>query len=194
MEIQASTEAQGKLLPQYASNLMNTAAIAAALGKTLIGVGDRLQFEVPTFVGREGIKPTLIRTRPLEDHGKALKTHGESIQELGKSLTGIANSLNNNAPKLNAAFADTSRQTIKLLDAMAAATEKLSSQDLPKAITALEVTSQHLRQASDQASGIEGLAVILMLAGLVLAGLSASGGVASLLIAQSWKDDTSRDA
>lgn len=190
VEMQASAEAQGKLLPQYASNLMNSAALAADLGKKAIAAGDLMQVSIPTGIRREGLKPALTRSQPFAVQGDAVKAHGENIMEMSNRLTAIANSLSNNVPKLNAAFSETCRQTIKLLDTMAMTTEKLSLQELPKAISALEAASQHLRQASERATGVEWLAGILLIIGIAFAGLGASGGVASLLIAQLGARDT----
>ncbi len=99
-------------------------------------------------------------------------------------MASIAESVNTDAKKVNAGFIDMSQKTMKLIDHSVKSTEKLKSQDLPQAISALKTAADSLRQASAEAKGMEQWALSLLIAALVLGSLFAFNIVGVLLMAK----------
>ena len=134
----------------------------------------------------DGIKPVVVFTRPLENQEPlpSLAKEGESVIRLSSTVASIAESVNTDAKKVNAGFIDMSQKTMTLIDHSVKTAEKLKSQDLPQAISALKTAADSLRQASAEAKGMEQLALSLLIAALVLGSLFAFNSVGVLLMAK----------
>jgi methyl-accepting chemotaxis protein len=183
-DMKSSAEAQATMLPRYVDSLRDTSTAMAGIGNTAVEISSSMQFKAPTSFHWQGLRPVLDWTIPLERHATALRKNGELVIRLSGNVASIAESVNTDAQKVNAGVIDMSQKTLKLIDHSVKATEKLKSQDLPHAISALKATADNLRQASAEAKGMEQFALSLLIAGLVLGVLFAFNSVGVLLIAE----------
>ena len=141
-DMKSSAEAQAMMLPRYVDSLRDTSAAMAGFGNATVEISNGMLFSAPTSFHWEGIRPVLDWTTPLGRHATALRKNGELVIRLSGNVATIAESVNTDAQKVNAGVIDMSQKTLKLIDHSVKATEKLKSQDLPHAISALSRVSQ----------------------------------------------------
>ena len=184
-DLKSSAETQATLLPRYVDSLRPIPTTMAEIGNNVVKISSNMQFSVPIGIRWEGRKPVIDWTVPLERPAQLLRKNGEALLSLSGNVGTAIESVNTEAKKINAGFIDMSQKTMTLIDHSVKTTEKLKSQDLPQAISALKTAADSLRQASAEAKGIEQLALSLLIAALVLGSLFAFNSVGVLLMAQS---------
>jgi hypothetical protein len=187
-DVGASAETQQTLLPKYADTLKDASTQMINVGTVIVGVSDAMMFSVPTSLHRDGFKPGLNWTKPLERHAKALKEKGEIIIQVSGKMAAVAASLSIGTKKGTAEFINISKATLKFIDHATSATQALKAQDLPQAIAALRATAESLARAGAEAKEVERFANVLLAAGLILATLFAFNSVGVLLIVDSLKE------
>lgn len=194
IDVKASVETQGKLLPHYANTLKDASVLTAEVAKTMTEMSDRLMFSVPSNIHFDKLKPVLSWTKPLETPAQDLRKNSERATKLSANLAAIAESLNTDGQKVNAGFIEVSQKTLNAIDHTTNATKKLKSLELPSALSGLKSTAESLRQASNEAKEVERLAASLLVAGLILAVLFAFNSVGVLLIAESLSKPTGKSS
>jgi len=183
--MQASAASQGPLLSRYTANLIDAAKSISVLGNTLTQFGDGLMFDVPTSIRMNGVVPKIDFSKPLAPYATHFYNAGQRFNNLSVSVSGTALAMANDVPRLNAAFAETSKQTLLLLDNTAKSMDTLTTEDMPKAIGALEDLSRSLLEASKQVDNIEQFTIALLIVGLLLALCFGVQGV-GVLVTSKW--------
>lgn len=169
-ELRISAQNQSELAPKYADGFSGAAGILSSAGNVFLALGDSLMFSLPTSIQMDGLRPVFVMTRPLEPTGQTIKGNAQQLKLLGDGLQAVSSSLAKDSKNVSAAFVDTSNHAIKVLGAAEKALAELNAQELPKAIAELKIASDNLRTVSTQVDIAGNVGLVLLIAGLLLAG------------------------
>lgn len=169
-ELRTSAQTQAALAPKYAEGLRSASELFGTAHNVFSTLGNSLTFSVPTSIAMQGLKPVLVMTQPLAVTGQSIKQNGAQLKSLGNALQGISSSLAQDGQKLTTAFIDTSNQTIKLLDDTEKTLAALKGLEFPKALADLKIASDNLRAVGTQVDMAGNISLVLLIAGLLLAG------------------------
>lgn len=169
-------------LTKYGKELTTVATLLGRTGDQLNGAANHLLVSVPSRVHMEGLRPVLDYSKPFEGAANGLKAHGADLRTIGIAVHDIASTISEDAPAMTQAFADSTRQTLKLVDVTLKAVGNIGAQELPQAVNDLEAASRQLQAASTQVEAGGRFAVVLLAVGLLVGTLFAMNGVGFLLI------------
>lgn len=127
-------------------------------------------FSLPTSIQMDGLRPVFVMTRPLAPTGQTIKGNAQQLKSLGGGLQTVSLSLSKDIQNVSTAFVDTSNHAIKVLGAAEKALAELNAQELPKAVAELKIASENLRTVSTQVEIAGNVGLVLLIAGLLLAG------------------------
>jgi len=169
-ELRSSAQTQAALVPKYAEALRSASALFGTADNVFSTLGNSLTFSVPTSIAMQGLKPVLVMTQPLAPTGQSIKQNGAQLKSLGDALERISSSMTKDGQNLTTAFIDTSNQTIKLLDDTEKTLAALKGLEFPKALADLKIASDNLRAVGTQVDMAGNIGLVLLIAGLLLAG------------------------
>lgn len=169
-ELRTSAQAQAALAPKYAEGLRGASSLLGTAANSFSALGDSLMFSVPTNIEMDGFRPVFIWTKPLASTVQSINQNGAQLKLLGDGLLGISSSLTKDGQNLSTAFIDTSNQTIKLLDDTEKTLAALKGLEFPKALANLKAASDNLRTVGAQVDMAGNIGLVLLIAGLLLAG------------------------
>lgn len=169
-ELRISAQNQSELAPKYADGFRGAAGILTSAGNVFSALGDSLMFSIPTGIQMQGMAPVFVMTRPLAPTAQTIKENARQLELLGGGLQAISSSLSKDSKNVSAAFVDTSNHAIKVLGSAEKALAELNAQELPKAVAELKIASENLRTVSTQVDIAGNVGLVLLIAGLLLAG------------------------
>jgi methyl-accepting chemotaxis protein len=169
-ELQVTAENQARIAPQYAEGVRAASDTVGKLSVTFQSIGDGMMFTAPTGIEWHGMKPIVVKSRPLEKPAQSLKAHAQNFKAVSESLLGVSATIGRDGKNLSLAFRATSEQALKLLEETEKTLGRLKSNDLPKALVDLRETSENLRNVSNQVSVVGNVSEVFLIVGLLLAG------------------------
>ena len=144
-DLKLASEKQGAMLPQYATSMKNAAASTYDLAGSVTVVANSLSIQVPVRVAREGLIPVIVWGTPFDAPANALKLFAERSASLGASLDALAASLNGEARAISISFAESSNQTLRLIDSMEKLAASVKEEHLPQALSTIHAPRQASR-------------------------------------------------
>lgn len=192
-ELQTSAQNQSALAPKYAEGFRGASGILGTAGNVFSVLGDSLMFSAPTGIQMEGIRPVVLMTKPLEVTGQKIKENAIHLKSLGDGLLGVSSSLAADGQNVSAAFIDTSGHAIKLLDDTEKTLAVLQGQELPRAVTQLKTASDNLRTVGSQVDLAGNIGLVLLFAGLLLAGWCFLNSLSVLYLLKIHSTGSTRD-
>jgi len=169
-EIRTSTQNQTSYASKYADGVRGASSLLITAGNSVSTIGDSLMLSFPTRFEMDGVRPTVIMTKPFEKHGKSMKSIALELKATGESGMAISTSLTKDAQNVGAAIVESSNHAINLLDNIKKSLGQLKGHDLPKAVSELRSASESLRIVSSQVEISRNIGVVLLVAGLLLTG------------------------
>ncbi len=169
-ELRISAQNQSALAPKYAKGFRGAAEILSSAGNAFSALGGNLMFSLPTRIEMDGLRPVFILTKPLASTGQIILENAQQMKLLGDGLQAVSSSLETDSKNISAAFIESSGHAIKVLDATEVALAALKGWELPKAVAELKIASANLRTVSNQVDIAGNVGLILLIAGLLLAG------------------------
>jgi len=169
-EFRATALNNASLAPKYAEGMQGIAGLLGSAATSFSAIGDGLNFSVPTRIEWEGIRPSLVMTRPLETQGTAMKRTASDLKASASSLQALSTSIARDGQNMAKAIVASSNQAIKLLDDSEIVLKRIRSQALPNAVAELRSASEQLVSVSSGISMAGNLPLALLAVGLLLAG------------------------
>lgn len=169
-EIQVTVANQSRIAPQYIEGVRAASDTMSRLSVTFQSVGDGMMFTVPTGIEWHGMKPVVVKSRPLEKQAQAVKIHAKNFKVVSDNLSIISATIGRDGENLSMAFMATSEQALKLIEETEKMLGRLKSNDLPKALVDLKVTSENLRNVSEQVNIAGNVSEVFWGVGFLLAG------------------------
>lgn len=191
-ELQTSAQNQSALTPQYAEGVRGVANVINTLGNAVSSIGDRLMFSTPS-IQMEGIRPVVVMTKHMEPQALAVKATAQDLKMVGNGFLVAASSLVKDTQNISASFIDTSSHAIKLLDDTEKTLTVLQGQEFPMAVAQLKVASDNLRTVGSQVDLAGNIGLVLLFAGLLLAGWCFLNSLSVLFLLESHSTGSTRD-
>jgi ABC-type transporter Mla subunit MlaD len=168
-ELRGAALNNAALAPKYAEGMQGVAGLLGTAANSFAALGDGLMFSVPTKVELDGIRPTVVMTRPLESQGTAMKRTASDLNASAVGLQALSTSIARDGQNMAKAIVDTSNKAIKLLDDSEMMVKRIRSQDLPSAVAELRGAAEQLDSLSSQFDMADNLPHRLLAVGLLLA-------------------------
>lgn len=192
-ELRATTSNQAATsLPEIVKSIHSASLVVGRASITARELGEKLRFEVPTGIHWQGIRPIVVKSRPLEAEANNLSASAPDLKAISESLEVVSVNLGRDGPKLTTAFIATLDQSLKVLLEGEKTLVRVNSQDLPKAVADLKTTSENLRRISDQVDIVNNVGVALLVVGLLIAVWCFLHSMSTLALSHSKLVDGSR--
>lgn len=185
--LRVAADNQAKMAPQYAAGLRSASNVSEQLGGSLESIGQVFfGLSLPTSIQMQGMRPVPVMSHPWEKQARDFINKAHDIKAISATLSGISDTLNSDDGKnVSSALVVTSEQALKVISEVEKTLEKLKTQDLPKAIADLRVTSANLSQISTQIDMVGNVGLVLLVVGLLLAGWCFLHSLSALMLANS---------
>ncbi len=169
-EFRTSATSNAALVPQYAEGMRSVANLLGNAGHSFSSIGEGLMFSVPTRIEMDGIRPSLVMSRPLENQATTLKRSAMDLKTSATSIQALATTIEKDGQNLLKATVETSNQAIKIMEDSEGVLKQLRSQALPNAVDELKATSGQLASISSNIDLAEKVPLALLIIGLILSG------------------------
>lgn len=190
-ELRVVAENQAKIAPQYAEGVRHASFLIDNVSRTFQKIGNvLLTVKLPTL-GREGWKPNVSMTRPLEGPAQSLIENAQHIKVVSEGLAGVATTISSDGQNLGKAVIATSEQALKVIAEAERILGRLKTQDLPKAIENLRTTSSELSKVSAQVNVVGNIGIVLLIVGLIVAVWCFLNSLGMLMMAKAQGSDSS---
>ena len=185
-ELGAVTVSLAANVPKIADSIGEVATFVGKMGGSLESTGDKLMIlAVPTSIHWVGMKPSVVMSHPMERQAEALKENAKELKAAGERLSGTSAFIRRDGKELALKTIATSQQAVKLIVEVERTLLRVKSQDLPKALVDLKVTSENLRDISARVDMVSNVGLILLVVGLLLAAWCFVQSLGALLLAKS---------
>jgi len=189
-ELGAVTESLAANVPKIAGNIGEVATFIGKVGVTLESTGDNLmRLSVPTSIHWVGMKPNVVMSHPMERQAESLKENAKELKAAAESLSGTSAFVRRDGQQFALKTIATTQQAVKLIVEVEKTLVRVKTQDLPKAVADLKVTSENLRDISARVDMVSNVGLILLVVGLLLAAWCFVSSLGALLLARSLASD-----
>lgn len=113
-------------VPGYVENLKRPQEVLDQLARISYSLADNLNFQAPTSIEMQGIKPIVVMSRPLASNAASIKVTGDQIMAAAVSTKNVQSTLVE-LPKLFGDLQNTLISTSELLDGLEPVINKLES-------------------------------------------------------------------
>lgn len=185
-ELRNAAVIQAQLAPQYAGGLQSAASVTWKLSGLLQQMSNAMMFSAPSDIRMDGMKPVVVMTRPMEAQAQQANAIAQDIKNIGTSMTSIATTISRDGQNLSVAVIATSDQALKVIAEAEKTLGRINTEDLPKALAELRSTSHNLKIVSAQVGTVGNIGVVILVAGLLLAGWCFLNSLGSLTLAR-WQ-------
>jgi len=167
-EMRLTTGNLEKTAPAYSATLLSTSKLIDDMGRIAHSLGAAMNFQVPTGIQREGIKPVFKWSTPLAKQAEALQDSALHMKQISEGISQAAIAVGRDAKSLGAAINETSAQALKVTTELENTLGRLKTQDLPKALADLKTTSEKLQSISKRVDLVGNIGEVLLVIGLLL--------------------------
>jgi hypothetical protein len=153
-----------------------------------------MSFSAPAGVRWEGVKPIVVMSRPLERTAQELKSSALDLHGVSDGLAQLATAIGPDGKSLTIAVLATSEQALRVIAEAEKTLRRLTTTDLPAAMTELRTAAKNLDSASAQVETVSSVGPVVLAVGLTLAGWCFLNSVSILMLVKGRAEKSDQES